>query len=296
MIATQRQSEQNQLSPEGLEELLRLLVAGQSRRVSSAVVDGRTVWIKRMDAEGAPFFKRLHAWVSPLVPWAALRSSRIVKPNKMVEREVAKTAAFRAAGFPAAHVLLTHGGILVLSNAEPIVQAELNRLRRTDAHAHDALLVQTAKVLAAAHRAGLCHGRPHPRDMILEGERIGFLDFEEAPEQAMPLADAQARDVFLLFLQICGRALHEDTGLRAFEAYRADAPADVLQRLASLRGLFSTMHSALGLVAPIGLGGDGYRLYKASAFLKSVLSPELGAAMKTTSPETLSGQKPKAMQ
>lgn len=294
MIATQQKSEQNHLSPKGLEELLRLLVAGQSRRVSSAVVDGRTVWIKRMDAEGVPFFKRLHAWVSPLIPWAALRSSRIITSPEMVAREIEKTAAFRAAGFPAAHVLFTQGSVLVLSNADTIVQAELDSLRVTDLQAHDALLVQTATALAAAHQAGLCHGRPHPRDMILEGERIGFLDFEEAPEKAMPLADAQARDVFLLFLQICGQALDEDTGPRAFEAYRADAPADVMPHLASLRGVFSLMHSALGLVAPIGLGGDGRRLYKASAFLNSMLSPEAGAAMKTTLPETLSGQKPKA--
>lgn len=295
MTPEQQQSEQQELSPRGLEELLRLLVAGQGTRVSSAIVDGRTVWIKRMAAEGRPFSKRLHAWISPLIPWKPLRSSRAIGPVEMVCREAAKTEAFRAAGFPAAAVLLAQGSTLVLGNAEPIVQTRLNQLRRTDETEHDALLVACAKALAAAHRAGLCHGRPHPRDMILDGARIGFLDFEEAPEQAMPLPDAQARDVFVLFLQICGQSLLADTNRQAFDAYVADAPAAVPVRLARLRTLFSLVHSALRLL-PTHLGGDGLRLLKASAFLNSALQHAPSTAMNTPQPETLPGREPKATQ
>ncbi|MGG2477507.1 serine/threonine protein phosphatase, partial [Rhizobium sp. BR5] len=35
---------------------------------------------------------------------------------------------------------------------------------------------------------------------------IGFMDFEERPQDVMPLATAQARDIWLLFLQVATRA------------------------------------------------------------------------------------------
>ena len=277
-------------------EILRLLVSGQDRRVSSAVVDGSTVWIKRLGAEGRPFFKRVHAFISPLIPWAMLRSSKALAPQQMAAREARKTASFAAAGFPAVHVLFQQGSNLVLSSASAIVQDELSRLREIDVQAHDDLLVECAAALAKAHGDGLCHGRPHPRDMILENGQLGFLDFEEAPEEAMSLPDAQARDVWLLFLQICGQSLLAETPRRALDAYRADAPADVLPRLALARNLFAAMLPVLRVLRPIGLGSDGKRLLKASEFLYPALAHMRAQTSDNTVTGALPGQKPKAMQ
>jgi tRNA A-37 threonylcarbamoyl transferase component Bud32 len=285
----------DRLSPQGLEEVLRLLVAGQGQRVSSAVVDGRTVWIKRMGTEGRPVFKRLHAFISPLIPWAMLRSSKAIGPEEMAERETRKTEAFAEAGFPAVNILFRQGSNLVLSSARVIAQNELNRLKSIDPLAHDDLLVDCAAALGRAHRAALCHGRPHPRDMILDEQRIGFLDFEEATEEAVPLADAQARDLWLLFLQICGQSLQADTPRRALDAYCAEAPTDVLPRLAAMRWLFRIMLPVLRAVRPIGLGSDGRRLLKASEFLYPLL-----ANVHALTPDQMTGarpgQKSKAMQ
>ena len=292
MTSARLQYDVDHLSPQGLEEISRLLVKEPNRRIGSAVVDGRTVWIKRLGAEGRPFFKRLHALISPLLPWPMLRSSKAHGPNEMALRETSKATTFAEAGFPAVHVLLQQGSNLVLSNASTIVQHKLSRLRDVDAQAHDDLLVNCTAALAKAHRAGLCHGRPHPRDMILENGQLGFLDFEEAPEEVMPLPDAQARDVWLLFLQICGQALHVDTPHRALDAYRADAPAEVIPRLASARNLFAVLVPVLRALRPIGLGSDGMRLLKASEFLYPALAQNSDQIVSGALPD----QKTKAMQ
>lgn len=296
MMATQQHSVQDRLSPKGLEELLRLLVSGQDQRVSSAVIDGNTVWIKRMGAEGRPLLKRLHAWISPLIPWVMLRSSEPLGPEGMAGREARKTSAFAKADFPAVRVLFQQGSNLVLSSASAIVQEELNRLKNIDAQAHEDLLVACAAALGKAHQAGLCHGRPHPRDMILEEERIGFLDFEEAPEDVMPLADAQARDLWLLFLQVSGQSQRLDTNRRAFDAYCIYAPSDVLPRLAAARGVFAVILPILRTLKLVGLGSDGKKLLKASDFLYSALSEAQTPITERRTPEDHSGQKPKAMQ
>lgn len=273
-----------ELSPEGLEALLRLLVTGGRRRISSAVIDGRTVWIKRFAGGGRHFGKWLHAALTPVMPRAFLRASLRVGPTGKADREVRKTAAFRQAGFPALHVLHQSGDTIVLSNAGAIVRDRLLSLRTTDAAAHDDLLVACADALARVHAAGLCHGRPHPRDMFIDNGVIGFLDFEEEPEAVMPLEDAQARDVWLLFQQIVARAIARDTSMRAFNAYRRLAPAATM---IALRSLISFFTGFLPLARAAGglVGDDGRRFRDATAFLKGELAADAAARPHPTAAE-----------
>lgn len=208
------------LSADGLATLLRLIVAQASLRVSRASVDGRLVWIKRYDVERMPLAKRLHSLVSPLLP-VFLRSSPTTGSAEAIAREMRKLASFRAAGFAVPDVVFSNQSVLVLSDVGEVVQKTLVDSVATNPAMHDDLLVDVARALGEAHRAGLCHGRPHPRDMFLRDGGIGFLDFEEEPEAVMPLPMAQARDAWLLFLQISPRAALPDTQARALAAYRA---------------------------------------------------------------------------
>ncbi|PWJ80220.1 lipopolysaccharide kinase (Kdo/WaaP) family protein [Pseudaminobacter salicylatoxidans] len=258
------------LSPAGKTELLGLLAARRHERVSSATVDGRIVWIKRYDVEGETLAKRLHHLLSPLLP-AYLRASPRVDGAGFIEREIRKMDAFRAADFPVADVIYRDETVLVLSNVE-IVQKLLRRLRETDPQAHDELLVGAAAALGRLHRAGLCHGRPHPRDMFVRDERWGFIDFEEEPERIAPLASAQARDVWLLFLQVSSQALLPDTEQRALTAYRAAAPAGIFAPLRDIVRVFSPLILPLRLLDRVALGKDGRRVLKATSFLNSALA------------------------
>lgn len=259
------------LSPQATGALLRLLLEGATTRISSTRLEGRTVWIKRFDAEPRPLAKRVHAALSPLLP-AAFRASPEVGPAGCVEREARKLAAFRAAGFLSPRIVHRGAAVLVFSEAAPIAENELVRLRAAgDDEGHDALLVDAAGALGRAHARGLCHGRPHPRDMFVQGGEWGFLDFEEEPEAVMPLRFAQARDVWLLFMQVAHRALGRSTPARAFAAYRAAAPAETVAALRRVVAMLSLLLPALTLLKPVGLGKDGRRLLDAICFLRLAL-------------------------
>ncbi len=251
---------------------LRRLVAAQApARVARAEAGGRPVWVKRYDAERTPLAKRLHAWASPLLP-AFLRSSPLVDAVHAIRRETRKMARFRAAGFAVPDVVLAEPPALVLSDIGEVAQKTLAARLAADPAGHDDLLVDLARALGEAHRAGLCHGRPHPRDMFVAAGGIGFLDFEEEPEAAMPLAMAQARDAWLLFLQISPRAVLPQTQARALAAYRAAAPLEVVPALRRLTRFFSGAVLPLRL-APRGLlGKDGRNALDATAFLSRALN------------------------
>ncbi|UUP17628.1 hypothetical protein NTH_02098 [Nitratireductor thuwali] len=272
------------LSPQALEDLLRLLVLGQQQRISSADLDGRRVWIKRYDAEPTPLSGRIHAVLSPLIPVYALRASPKASAAQMVEREVRKMKVFREAGFETPQVLHSAAAIMVLSDQARIVQHELDRLRLVDTLRHDRLLIEAAAVLGRAHSRGLCHGRPHPRDMFIAEGGWGFVDFEEEPEASMPLCAAQARDVWLLFLQISTQALQPETEDRALAAYRAEAPSGSLIGLKSIINVLSPLLPVLSLVEKVSLlGSDGRRLLSATRFLKGTLAAT-GAETETSKP------------
>lgn len=284
------------LSAEGLATLTRLLAANAHARVARADVDGRRVWIKRYDVERQPFGKRLHRAISPLLP-VFLRSSRAAPGSLAVEREKRKMNLFRQAGFAVAGMVFGNEAVLVLSDVGRVAQARLGDLHAADPAAHDELLVTLAQGLGEAHRAGLCHGRPHPRDMFLPASAageggVGFLDFEEEPEAVMPLAMAQARDLWLLFLQITARAILPDTPARAFGAWRDIAPAEVLPPLARLVAFFHRWLAPLRLLPETLLGKDALYAVKATSFLKNALDAEPASApsLQATGHERPEGQ------
>lgn len=52
--------------------------------------------------------------------------------------------------------------------------------------------------IAQAHARGAYFGQPLPRNLTWDGEKVGFIDFEEDPLEVMDLSEAQARD-WLMF-------------------------------------------------------------------------------------------------
>jgi tRNA A-37 threonylcarbamoyl transferase component Bud32 len=270
-MATEADTTTDALSPEGLEALLRLLATGHRRRIRSANVGGRTVWIKSFGAPNRSTGKWLHALASPLLPVAFLRASPRVDAIGQAEREVRKTSAFRQAGFPALDVLYRNGDVLVFGNVGHIVHDDIRRMAASDPAGADALLIACAEALGRAHAAGLVHGRPHPRDMFADGGRIGFLDFEEEPEASMPLAKAQARDTWLLFQQITMWAKVPDTAGRALAAYRRHAPAAAIAELREMVGFFTRLLGVSSLFRRL-LGRDAQRAVTSTLFLKSALT------------------------
>ncbi|NGN42030.1 serine/threonine protein phosphatase [Mesorhizobium sp. CGMCC 1.15528] len=259
-----------QADPAMLSAVARIAEAPKPPRLHVTAIRGQRIWFKHFGAERTAWGKRLHALVSPLMYPRFTRASLSATPEGKAARELRKIKAFRGAGFRAPEVFYQRGDVLALSDMGETMQTQMRHLRKIgDVTAHDELLVHAAEALGQVHEAGLCHGRPHPRDFVVDDDgRFGFLDFEEEPEATMPLADAQARDVWLLFFQITYRARQPETATRALKAYKASAPKPTLEALARLLHFFRVFIPLGRVAAKFHLGGDLERFMRAMDFFR----------------------------
>ncbi|TDH37978.1 serine/threonine protein phosphatase [Pseudohoeflea suaedae] len=281
---------ENDLASDALALLMQVLTADDGKRVVRVVLPGATgsaapndasegvFWVKRFGIERVRLVQRAHAALSPLIPVAALRSAALADPAAQLEREQRKLEAFASAGIPVPRIVLKGDRALVFSDTGADVQKRLRALVEAgETELAEELILRIASSLGAVHAAGLCHGRPHPRDMFVAGNgRIGFYDFEEEPEARMPLADAQARDVWLLFMQICADPPKPETPERALAAYRAAAPLGVLPRVGPIIAPVKPFLPLVGLFKHRGLGKDGKRFLNATRFLSDALQHGAG--------------------
>lgn len=226
------------------------------------------VWIKRHDCDRPNIARRLHALISFALPAHYIRASPLRNPTNMVFQEIRKINAFKAADIPVPELLCSQGPVLMLSDVGETIQKKLKKLRDADAHLHDGLLIQCADALGEVHAGGLCHGRPHPRDMfVASNNKIGFFDFEEEPEAVMTMAQAQARDAWLLFFQVSAQALDKErTPSAAFTAWRRHISLETLQSLQQIVRFFRFCVIPLKMAQPIWLGDDGKRMLSAMEF------------------------------
>ncbi|WP_083531212.1 hypothetical protein [Pararhizobium antarcticum] len=244
-------------------------LAGGSLRVERVQLSDRIVWIKRYRGSGLRLGARLQGLVAALTRQPILRSSPLLTPEQAIDREVRQIAAFSRAGFLTPTIFYRSKTALILSHLGRPISKQMGMLAAADSDAHDELLVRCALELGHLHAAGLCHGRPHPRDFILDDGRFGFLDFEEEPAAVMPLAVAQARDVWLLFLQIASRCLKPETPQRAYAAWKTVAPAEAETALRQVMPLFAGFLPLARFLLRLRRGHDLVRFIAATDFLAS---------------------------
>jgi len=242
------------------------------KRISAATWKGQRIWIKCQIYEKPSLKRRLHASISNLLPVPWLRAVPRYSPKEMNRLEIQKLTAFRAANIPTPEILCAYGPVLIVSDVGHSIQNSLDKLLHANPHLHDSLLIQCAETLGAVHAAGLCHGRPHPQDMFLSNGRAGFFDFREYPESIMPLAMAQARDIWLLFTQIMAQALEpQRTASTAFMAWRRHISLETLESLRQLVHFFRIFIGPLKFARPIYLGDNSKRMLCAIEFFISHL-------------------------
>jgi hypothetical protein len=233
-----------ELTARDIEALLAILVGGK-KRVEKVVLSSRTVWIKRYGTEKPTWWRHLQTGLSRLIPSPCLRPSPYLSPAEMAERERRRIRLFEQRGVAAPKVLYSSRGAMVL--------------------------VACASELGRLHGAGLCHGRRYPRDMFFAGNRLGFMDFEEEPQTVMPLETAQARDLWLLFLQIASNArLGQATYDRAYAAWKNQAPAAAIADLGRLTGFLGRFLSLARLIGRLHMGSDLQRFIVATGYLTTV--------------------------
>jgi len=87
--------------------------------------------------------------------------------------------------------------VLLLADIGDSLSATLKR-HASDPAAVDSLVAGAVDAIADVHARGLYLGQPIPRNLVINAQGVGFIDFEEDPREVMSLRDAQVRD-WLLF-------------------------------------------------------------------------------------------------
>lgn len=245
---------------------------GSGQRLAKGRRDGVDVWIKDFGFETVTPGQRVHRLLSSFIRFRLFRPSPSVGAAGLVDRELRKRDAFAACGVGVPRMERLSDTRLAVDDAGETLMGRMDRLRAAgQADRHDDLLLLAARALAQAHAAGVCHGRPHPRDMALSDGQVLFFDFEEEPEAVMPMAMAQARDTMLLFSQIVVLAMKPSTADQAFEAYRAGAPAPTLGVLAGLRRPVRYGAHVGRLAARLHAGKDLVRFLDSAEFFERAL-------------------------
>lgn len=263
-----------ELTQDEIADVLKALVQSDGR-VQRLDLPNRRLWIKRQGVKVLPRFVSLQGLAAALLRVPHLRPSPQLSPAAMQAREIARMRAFAGAGFPVPLIAYQSKTAMVMTDAGETLALRLKGLRKTDADAHEALLVRSAEALGRVHAAGLSHGRPHVRDFFLRDGDVGFMDFEEDPASVMPLEMAQARDVFLYFLVVASASIRPDetcpAALAAWSRHASVAARHELQVLTALAGRILPL---IRLIGRVHMGSDLRRFIMATEFLRQAPLPE----------------------
>ncbi len=259
-----------QLPAEDIAPLLAALVR-DGERVQAVSLSCGTVWIKRHGDKGRRAIVAVQTAVARLLRLSFVRPSPAETGEGMVKRDLRRMQSFARNGIATAKIIYTSGNAIVLSDVAPTVERRLGELREGQPAAHDDLLVFCSRELGRLHAAGLCHGRPFPRDMFISDDRLGYIDFEEEPEAVMPLATAQARDLWLLFLQLSDRAVdRHQTQDRAYQAWAACASQAAIAELGTMTRSLSRFLWLARLIGRIHMGRDLRQFILATSYLATI--------------------------
>lgn len=193
------------------------------RRVTPLNTPRGKVWIKRNEIPTRRLRHAALSKLSKLIPVPILRPGTDGKGPDTLILQAQQNEVLRQRGLRVPDIVYADANCLILSDAgislDPIAKAlsaDPNRaaVDDIDRDAFHAILLQMTETLAALHASSLAHGRPKMRDFAWQREgQIGdgrpahgvvtLLDLEERPWTVMPMAAAQARDVFLWLLDLC---------------------------------------------------------------------------------------------
>ena len=275
MVGSAQKAAMLEIADADIPLLMRALAVGAARIERVALASG-TVWIKRYSSKKMPIGLYLHKLLPMLIPVPFLKPSPVLSGTSLVAREVRRIGAYRERGIAVPDIVYASSSALVLRDAGETIDQKLNGLKPADPERHDAFLVRIAGALGQVHAAGLCHGRPHPRDMFERDGVIGFFDFEEEPECVMPLAAAQARDIWLLFLQVATRACDDGTRDLARLAWEANAPPEAKTELNRMMAVLGRALPLARLIGRVRMGSDLRRFIMATEYLKDHPPAETG--------------------
>jgi tRNA A-37 threonylcarbamoyl transferase component Bud32 len=263
------------ISAEDIAVLLQSILRATDR-IEKIELPSATVWMKRQGTEKPIWWRHLQESLSKLLPYAFMRPSKILDAEGMNQREINAIEAFALKGFTVPEIIYRAPRVVVVKDVGPSIADRMGAKRLSDPAGHEALIVQSVEALGEIHGAGLCHGRPHVRDFFLKDGKIGFLDFEECPQEVMPLVTAQARDLWLLLLPLSTLSLDVHKTLpQAFDKWCLRAPAATQDELRQMIAVLGRFLPIVRLIGRVRMGSDLRRFILATEFLKTALETDV---------------------
>lgn len=235
------------------------------------LVNGELVWLKRYDSGRRSLRLGLLDVVARRLGLEPLRPPPHPGGTRAMRLERRRIEQLAAQGVHVPKVVEARPDALLLSDIGPSLSS---RLRACDSPERlDGLVAAAAGAIRRAHDRGAYLGQPWPRNLTVQGDRIGFLDFEEDPLDVMPLAQAQARD-WLLFAHGATRFYRERPDALAHilrDALRT-APAEVTGSMAAVGARLEPLTRRLR-----GLGTSARTLWRSTTVIRSATAPLLFA-------------------
>lgn len=168
------------------------------RRLFRIEWNGGVYWLKQREQENSkPIWLWPQKWLATLLRLDILQPTARRGGVKDLKSEEQRLKKLHAAGLPVPQVIASGSDWFIMADAG----AWLPKVLPSFSPEKQRLLIDRAlEGLLRFHAAGECHGRPMIKDMVVDDQdRVTLLDLEETPQDVMPLADAQARDI-LVFL------------------------------------------------------------------------------------------------
>ena len=213
----------------------------QQFNVASYQVDGQQVWLKKAGPRHGMARYRLLGALALLARLPVLRPVPNLGGNAAIATEAQRLRDLAALGLRVPSVLaLQPGGLLLRHLGQPgqptpSLAEEIETAIHAGAAAQQALWWQGLQAIGQVHAQGTSLSQAFARNLVRCPDGVvGYIDFEDDPASALPLAHCQARDALCY---VHSTALYLDQG-GALEGARklwanwlADCTADVRSTL-----------------------------------------------------------------
>lgn len=185
-------------------ESIEAMVSRQKHRVAHVTVGERDGWLKKSGDAHAPFRYWLLNRLTRGVGGGVLQSVPNPGGAAALATEAQRIDALRRLGVRVPEVMARREGWLWLSTlGETTLERAINRSQGDERTAFWQLGLAA---IQDVHRKGGYLSQAFARNMILSGNVVGFIDFEEDPGAVMSLVKAQTRD-WVLYMHTTAEAL-----------------------------------------------------------------------------------------
>lgn len=230
--------------------------------------ENQRYWIKRRPHSKKNIWHRLQTLAASLMALPVFKSTASNGGAMSIHNEANRLIHLKKAGVFVPDVVYFDEQILVTSDEgvqchQWLINADVNQRR--------VWLTKAMELILSIHRAGVAHGRPMPKDMLVKGEQLTMIDLEEEPQKVMSLTEAQARDVWL-FMNAVTRFFDDEADIDyILTVYLSKGTSDVAQALTRIVKKLRPLSRILSKLGAQRLGRDVRQAIMANEIMAKVL-------------------------